>query len=127
MANRYFNQFRLSLEKKLVDLYARVTFGSSGAPTLDVANSKGIKSISRTGAGAYTIVLQDSYARLMGVNKINVSASAPASPSMYIVTETVSTLSNPAVNVVMNAAGTATDPASGEEVRLHFTLKNSSV
>lgn len=126
MANRFFNQFRLSLEKQVVDLFGRVTFGSTGAPTLDAVNSKGIKSIVRNSAGNYTVTLSDSYVRLLLAKHIFISASAPASPSLYIASETVKTPSGPAIVLQFNAAGTATDPASGEEVRLQFVLKNST-
>lgn len=126
MANRYFNQFRLSLEKQVVDLFAKVTFGASGAPTLDALNSKGIKSIARTGAGAYTITLQDSYVRFLGIRHTAVSATAPTAPGAYVVSETVSSSTLPTVRIVFNAAGTATDPASGEVALIQIVLKNST-
>jgi hypothetical protein len=131
MANRYFNQFQLSLEKAVVHLFARITFGSSGAPTLDAVNSKGIKSIARNSAGDYTITLQNPYNRLFKINHTfdtsGNSGSAPASPAMFLKAQAVSTVATPTVEVVFNAAGTATDPASGEAVLLHFVLKNTSV
>lgn len=127
MANRWFEQFVYGLVKGRVQLYARVTFGASGAPTLDATNSKGFKSITRTGAGAYDLVLQDTYQRVLGLKHICVNATAPASPSMYLKTDSVSTAASPKMQVVFNSAGTATDPGNGEEVRLVVTLKNSSV
>lgn len=126
MANRLFNQFRLSLEKQVVDLFMDVTFGATGAPTLVKAKSKGIKSITRTSAGLYAVTLQDTYVRLLMAKHVFVNATAPASPGMYITTETVATLATPVVNITFNAAGTATDPGSGEEVRVQFTLSNST-
>lgn len=133
MANRYFTQFIKSLQKDPVLLFARVTFGASGAPTLDASKSKGIKSITRTGAGAYTVTLggggpnganADVYPALLQLKHCFLNATAPASPGMYIVSETVKT--NGQINIVFNAAGTATDPASGEEVKLSFFLTNST-
>jgi hypothetical protein len=126
MANRSFVRNTSTLEKAPVRLFARVTFGSSGAPTLDKAKSKGVKSISRTSAGLYVITLQDSYQRLLNMKHLFLNATAPAAPGMYLVTDATSTNSAPAVTVQFNAAGTATDPGSGEEVRLTFELSNST-
>jgi hypothetical protein len=126
MAARNFENQRYSLEKKVVDLFASVTFGASGAPTLNASKSKGVKSISRTSAGLYVITLQDQYNQLLTVRCTNVSSSAPAAPSMYVKAEAVNN-ATPTLTVVMNSAGTATDPGSGEEARLHIVLKNSSL
>lgn len=126
MANRLMNQFRYSLEKKVVDLFADVTFGATGAPTLVAKNSKGVKSITRSSAGKYVITLQDSYARLLMVKHAFINATAPASPSSYIVSQTVGTANPPTITVQFNAAGTATDPASGEEALIQFVLSDSS-
>ena len=55
MAGRNFTPVSFGLEKNIVQLYARVVFGSNGAPILDTANSKGIcnvalNAVSFTGA-----------------------------------------------------------------------------
>ncbi len=125
MANRRTFQFRYSFEQKPTEVFAKVTIGASGAPTLVAANSKGVKSIVRNGAGDYTITLQDNYpALLMMKHVINSGSSAPASPGMYIKADT-SSAATPAINFIMNAAGTATDPASGEIVYLQMVFRNS--
>lgn len=130
MANRRFNQFREALIPGSVDLFAQVTFGASGAPTLSGTAplpNRGIKSITRLSAGKYTILLQDSYYALLNVTHAFIEASgAPASPSMYISSNAVTTASAPAITVQFNAAGTATDPASGEIALIQIALKNSS-
>lgn len=126
MANRWFNQFRLSLEKQVVDLWADVTFGSSGTPTLVTANSKGIASISHSSTGLYVVTLQNSYVRLLMVEARFINATAPAAPGMYITTSSVTSASAPTVTLQFNAAGSATDPGSGEELLLQFTLRNST-
>lgn len=108
----------------------RVSFGSSGAPTLVTQpgspNNRGVASITRTGTGAYTIVLQDTYARLLGMSHIFQVAAAPASPGLRIVSEQVATLASPSIAVQFSNAGTATDPASGEIALIKITVKNSS-
>jgi len=132
MANRYYTQFRYSLEKAVVDLFGFVTFGALGAPTLSAVKSKGIKSITRTGAGAYDIVLgtgsaMDVYNALLNVDFCFKNATAPAAPLMYVVSETVATPSTGKISVQFtNAAGVATDPGNGEIVYLNVQLKNST-
>jgi hypothetical protein len=135
MANRFFNQFRKCLEKEQVNLFAHVSFGAAGAPTLDNANSKGIKSISRVSAGKYTIVFGlsasstfatniDTYVKLLGLNHKFLNSSAPAAPLSYIVTNSVT--SGSVVVQFTDSAGVATDPASGEQVYLEIAVGNSS-
>lgn len=125
MANRRFYQFRLSLEPQVVDLYAHITFGAAGAPTLDAAQSRGIASVTRNSAGNYTIALQDNYNRLLIVKHVFVESTAPAAPGMFVSNDSVVSATAPALTVVFNAAGTATDPATGDQVRLQISLKNS--
>ena len=126
MANRWFQQFRFSLEKYVVDLYAHVTFGAAGAPTLDAPNSKGIASITRTGVGAYDIVLQDSYYRFLMANDVWLAA-APAAQSMHVTAQAVGSLPSPSISIQFrDAAGAAVDPAVGDQSYLQFSLSNSS-
>lgn len=133
MAQHRFSQFALSLVKERVTLFMRVTFGATGAPTLDAVSSKGVKSITRNSAGNYTVVLgnaiqKDAYPKLFGVDVTYVcSSGSPAAPVNFLVSEQVATASNPSfVLQFVNSAGTATDPASGEEVRAVIDLTNST-
>lgn len=57
MGDRYGTAVLFSLEKNIICLYARVTFGAAGAPTLDTNNSKGfcniaLKTIAFTGTSS---------------------------------------------------------------------------
>jgi hypothetical protein len=125
MANRMFSEFQYSLEKAVVHLYGDVTFAAAGAPTLVTGKNKGIKTIVRNSAGDYTITLQDPYQRLLNMDLVFIKATAPSAPAAFISALAVSTVAAPTIRVVFNAAGTATDPASGEEVLLSFELSNS--
>lgn len=136
MANRWRNQFVSSLEKVVVDLFAEVTFGASGAPTIVAANTKGFISVTRNSAGTYTFVFGsapnsinalDTYVKFLNAHVIfNSGSSAPASPGMYVKANSVSTAGTCSIQIVLNAAGTATDPASGEIGYFSFTLGDST-
>lgn len=133
MANRrYRSQFRFSMHKDPVDIFAHVTFGSSGAPTLDTKNSPGIVSVTRNSTGNYTFVFGtntqlalDTYNYLLMVKHVFSQASAPAAPGMWVSANAISTVGTASITLQFNAAGTPTDPASGESVLLDFILRNS--
>lgn len=132
MSNRYYRQFVNTNTPGVVKVFAQITFGSTGAPTLSTSNgAQSITSVTRNSAGDYTLVLQDLWSSLLAVKHVfNSGSSAPASPGMYIKANNVATStggSAKSIELVFNAAGTATDPASGEIVYLEFALKNSSV
>lgn len=112
------------MEKAVVDLFLKASIGAAGAPTISVSNSKAVASIARTGAGAYTVTLQDSYYRLLNVQAV-FEAASPASPIMHIVSENVSGAKTVLVQF-RDAAGVATDPGNGETLRMQFSLSNSS-
>lgn len=121
------NQFHYS-HAQPESLYATVTIGASGAPTVSSLTGMGIVSITRVSAGKYTIALSHAYNNLLGVRaSIKSGSSAPAAPSLYISADASSTRSAPSVTVVFNAAGTATDPASGEIILLEVVLQKSAV
>lgn len=126
MANSRLFQFRYSYERDLVDIYAKVTFGASGAPTL--SNAKGVVSITRNSAGNYTLLLKDNFYLLMDAQAVFKSgSSAPAAPAMNIVSEQVNTVSAPQMVIQFrDIAAAAADPASGEVAYLKITCRNAS-
>lgn len=131
--NRFTNQFPQSLEKKVCTIFAKVAFGASGAPTLSAVNSKGVLSVTRNGAGDFTFVFgtaangvgaKDTYVKLLCVRQVyNSGSSAPAAPAVYIKADNVATAS---LRIVTNAAGVATDPASGEIGYFEFVMGDST-
>ena len=129
MANRWYNQFRLQLEKEVVSLFGKVTFGAAGAPTLVTAKSKGIYSIAHGATGVYTITLQDAYVSLLNLSWVFLFASAPQSLGGYVVSTTVgsSGTSKPEIVVTfVDDAGSAVDPADGEALLFQVNLSNST-
>lgn len=125
MANRMFNQFQGTLEKGVVQLFAEVSFGASGAPTLVLG--KGIASVAKTATGVYTFTLQDTYQRTLGVASTWKGAAAPA--GVLVVLDADNSASSPTPTVVLkvyNEAGAATEPASDEAVLVALTFSNST-
>jgi hypothetical protein len=121
---------RTARELHLVDLFADFAVGASGAPTLKQNVSLGIKSIVRNSTGNYTVNLASTYVRCVMVNEALVSA-APAAPIMSVVSiananGSVTPLA-PSITVqFQNSAGTATDPANGEEILLNLIMSKST-
>lgn len=147
MANRTFQQFQYSLEKGVVRLFCRVSVAGGGAVTLQKWNpatrtyssaptsgtgayavgTQGIRSVARTGAGAWTITLQDTYQRLLGVRWNATAASGTVTVNaMGIDSTTDVTAATPVIKLVLCASTTPTDPASGDAVDLEIILQNSA-
>lgn len=135
MANRYTNQFIGAFEKKVVNIYARVTFGNTGAPTLDATKSKGVVSVTRNGAGDFTFVFGTKTGMLDVYNKLlqatctfNAGSSLPAAPIMSVKTNSVATVGTCSLRVLFACLDTpaATDPANGEVGHFMFTMGDST-
>lgn len=129
MANRQFQQFAFGLEKIPVSLYLQATIGAAGAVTLNVANSKGIKSIILGTTGKYTITLTDPYVKILFVDaEVTNATGIPASPTMGVVASgtNVNTTTGGTIVVQFSAAGSATNLASGDILMMNFVLGNST-
>lgn len=134
MANIYGRQFGLTKEAIVVDLYARVTFAGTGAPTLVTASSKGFKSVTRNSAGLFTFVLGnlnqiDKYVRLLSFRVANdciTNGAAPAAPLVYLSANAIAGATGSFQLTFNNTSQVATDPATGEAIYVHIALANSS-
>jgi hypothetical protein len=148
MANRQFQQFQASLEKGLVQLFCRVSVAAAGAVTLQKWNpstrayesaptsgtgsyalgSQGIKTVARTGTGLWTITLQDTYYRLLGVRMTTTATSGVATCGGLAVdaASDVTAVAAPVIKVVLfSTPGTPAAPASGDKIDLRITLQNA--
>lgn len=121
MANRNFNR-KQALEKEVKELYARVTIGAAGAPTL--AMGVGIASISRTSQGLYLLTLQDKYHSLkhMQVMFLDDAAQDIRAQLKEEDVDGAKTLS-----FFTLTGATETDPVSGQTMYIKLDLKNTSV
>jgi hypothetical protein len=123
MANRTFNDAQ-ALEKEVKTLYAKISIGASGAPTLVKPGSLGIASVSKVSTGLYRITLEDAYPALLGARVISLASSA-ADVTFQVKLETVS--STKLVEVFCLASGSVVEPASGTVLFVELSLKNTSV
>lgn len=121
----------------MVKVFARVTFGAAGAPTLVTAQSKGVVSVTRNGAGIFTFVfgtqagMLDVYYQLLNAQVLFDTIGAPgvpAAPLMYLSGNAVATPASCSLQVTFTDADTpaATDPGNGEAAYFEFTFKNST-
>jgi hypothetical protein len=148
MANRLYTEFSYSLEKRQINLFAKISFGAAGAPTLqqwdprartystaNTAGSKGIKSVTRVSAGLYTVNLLDPYNHFIQGSITFLNAAAAAAPLQFWPTTdttcnqtgTPGSSTGPSVQIQFaNTSGTATDPGSGEAVIINLTFTDST-
>lgn len=143
MANRYGYNTAQTLAPAVVKVFARVTFGAAGAPTLVTSStsagnlSRGVVSVTRNGAGVFTFVfgtqagMLDVYNALLGVHVLNDTIGAPgvpAAPLFYLSGNSIATVGSASLQLTFLDADTpaATDPGNGEAINVEFTFKNSS-
>lgn len=141
MANRYYNNQAFTLSPCVVKIFARVTFGAAGAPTLVQGAtflSKGVVSVTRNSQGLFTFVfgtqagMLDVYPYLLGVNvtwdATGNAGGAPAAPLYAVSSNAVATAASCSAQISFFDADTpaVTDPASGEAAWFEFTFKNST-
>lgn len=127
MANDRMYQFRYSYEAQCADIFMNVSFGAAGAPTLNTNKNFGVISMVKTGTGAYTITLKSKFNRLLKFDSCFLNATAPAAPGFYVVQDNSGAATPTILVQFVNAAGTATNPGSGEVGLFQITLKNSSI
>lgn len=126
MANRNFQNNSYHLERKLVSLFANVSIGATGSPTLNYG--MGITSIERTALGEYKLTLNDSYMRLLSFNVmiVNDTLAEHTVDKFGIKTETVST--NKEINfMAIGETEALVEVADGSTLLIEIKLKNSSV
>ena len=136
MANRMFNRLQ-ALDKEIKVIHGQFAVGTTGAPTLTVSKSVGVKSVTRNSAGDYSVVLgvpggdTDKYSHFFGgyfdIQKSTAIGSTAGGCAFQLKgAPTVST--DGTVNfIALNASGAAAEIGSGETVHFMFVLKNSSL
>ena len=123
MANRSFHRVQ-SLAREAKHLYAYVSIGATGAPTLDTNKSIGVASITRDSAGVYIITLDDKYNNLLFFDAMMLEATAE-DITFQVESEDVDGAKT--IQFQCKAADTETDPSDGSVLLIKIEVKNSSV
>ena len=124
MANRFLQQFMHSFEHKPVKIFGSILVGGSGAVTSFTGN--GVTSVTKeSGAGTYTILLNDAYSAFLGVNVVHEVATAEELV-IQLISHNVAAASKTVV-IGCSTSGTLANPASGTILYFEITLRNSSV
>lgn len=156
MANRTFEQFQLSLERKVVKLFAKITY-AGGAPVLvtsEILNastspitinpSQGIQSLTVDGTGQFTLVLgannggvptYDPYVRLLSATATEITTAGDAAVNALlmfsVVADNVNGASgNPSISFLTQPFNAGVPGAGsltdGSTLLLEITLSNTS-
>lgn len=120
MASRNFNR-KQALEKEVKELFALISIGATGAPTLTTGH--GIASISRTAQGDYRLTLQDKYVSLKFFEGALLKSSGE---DIRFQLKADSVSSSKIIDFFTLTGATATDPSSGSKLYLKIEVKNSS-
>ena len=126
MASSVFYPSHKSKETSVVELFCRVDVGSTGAPTLDADDSKGIASVVRNDTGDYTITLSERYNKLLMVDVMHFTDGSDVDLTWALLAHDVSA-ATPTVKIGFKAAATPTEVPSDDDFYVRITLKNSSV
>jgi hypothetical protein len=126
MANRNFQPGAKSLEREVIQLYAKFTVGAANAITVN--RGKGIASIARTAAGKVTVTLEDVYTNFLFADFLITPASGAANimtPSL--VSEDVAGAKTIVLGFQDVETPAFTDLTDGDVVYVELTLKNSTI
>lgn len=124
MANRNFSP-KQALEKEVKELFCKITFGASGAPTLVTGQQQGFESITRDAQGDYTLVLMDKYVALKSVEGIFLDDAAQDIRLQLNSDDVSDYAAAKSISFFTLTGATATDPASGQALLLKVEVKNS--
>lgn len=129
MANRYLKSRYLSYEQEPVVIYGSMVVGATGA--VGTTKGGGVASIARTGTGAYTITLNDSFTKVLSFYATFGGGTASGIGGV----ELADTLANQTANAKLkqvkiqcySATTTAADPAQNSIMQFRIELRNSSI
>lgn len=122
----------MTIEKGVVSLYANISIGATGAPSLVSPKCKGIASIVRSSAGKYVITTSEPYQYLMFLDAVYLNAGgtpiAANNVGLIVEADQLNVSGNNSVTIqFINAAGAAADLASGCVVLLKADVKYSTI
>lgn len=129
MADRNFERSLNSLNKGLTFIEGNAVIGSTGA--VGTVKGSGVTSVTRTGAGAYTLKLEDKYSRYLGgsVGFINASTGSGIA-AVEVASLTVNTEVADGTGIKIQCydyTGVAADPAAASVLGFYCWLRNSTL
>lgn len=130
MANRYLRRTMYAFETDLVRIVGTLSIGATGA--VGTLKSMGVASVTRTGTGAYTFTLQDSYNMVwgydLGFGGGTASGIGGAELSDTLANIKTNVRSNKQIKLQCYSSGsTAADPANGAVMFFEFVVRNSNL
>jgi hypothetical protein len=94
------------------------------------AGAEGVRSVTRTGAGLWTVQLQDAYQRVLGVSVTTDVAGGLATVVHAALNTTITNLATVGGSTIgvalLSAAGVAADPTAGDLILLRFDLADAT-
>lgn len=100
----------------------------AGGMTTATTGAEGVLSVTRTGAGLWTVKLQDNWQRCLDLHGYTARAGGTVTVADFAEDTTVSNYAatgGSVIGVVMfNSSDVAGDGASGDQIRLTFVLQN---
>lgn len=134
MANRFFQQFKGSLEKGVVQLDGYINLDSDASVVSETIMGA---SVAKTTTGVYTITLEDSYPKLLHVGLTAFSIGTNAAGLLKVVDVLDSSGNSVAATLVnvkkikvatcTSATGAPADVSVKCGMSVHIVLKNTSV
>lgn len=118
MANRYFKQFPLVKNRRTVLLAGKVSLSAAAAVT---ANTLDYASVAKTGAGEYTITLEDSYVRTKSIQLTTQQASG-LPINLVVKADTQSTDKKIIINTFVDVSGVPTLQDTTVALEMHILL-----
>jgi len=114
---------KAALEKEVKEIFALITFGAAGAPTL--TSGFGVTSITKDATGEYTLVLDSRFPSFKNMSG-TFEKSTGEDIRMQLKSESVNS-SSKSVSFFTLTGASATNPSSGAKLYLKVEVKNTSV
>ena len=130
MANRNFNRVQ-ALDKEIKHIYGEWTVAEGTAlQVLNASRSAGITSVTLNSAGNYTIVLDDAYPALYGVDALyefgTVAGTTGAFVQLWAEDVADATAKSITIQFVRMDTGAAAAVPDNVKIKFHAVLKNSN-
>lgn len=99
-------------------------------PLQHQCGAEGVRSVTRTGAGLWTVQLQDNYQRVLGLSVTTDVAGGLATVIAAALNTTVTNMASVGGSTIgvalLSATGTALDPTAGDLILLNLTLADAT-